>query len=484
MPIRVRMTAWHIAVLALIVAALGAFLVLRLHSDLLAATDTRLKSAVDQIAIGYHNEGASEARDVSATVLSGKATASQVMDRSGRVNASYGGGVAATPMLDAGDIRGALAGARVYRTKNLGPSHRLFRVVGRATTRGDRTFVVVAGEATAAVDRSVSRLRTLLVIGWPVAILIAAASGWWLATRALRPISRMTDEADGMAVDRLSDRLPVPATGDEVARLAETLNRMLGRVEAGVQEQHRLVGDASHELRSPLAAIRAEIEVSLRGDELGSEARAVLLSTLEEVERLSAIVDGLLILASADQGALDLHLAPVDLARVTGETVARLRALAATHEVEFVLSLEPAAARGDARWLAQAAGNLLDNAVKFGPSGGTVIVTTAVRRHECLLRVLDEGPGIPAEDRERIFDRFYRRDRARTRGLGGTGIGLSIVREIALAHRGRVWVEEAPGGGSAFTLAIPAAGRAATAGEPAAKPAGAEPGVPAAQGSG
>jgi heavy metal sensor kinase len=472
-PIRLRMTAWHVAVLALVVAALGAFLVLRLHSNLLAVTDDRLRAAVDQIALGYHKEGAPEARDVSSTVLSGRASASQVLDSSGRVVSSYGVHAAASPMIEAADIRRALSGVRVYRTNELGRPSRPYRVVARETTRGGRRDVVVAADSTGAIDSSVRQVRTLLLIGWPVAILITAASAWWLATRALRPISRMTEEADGIAVDRLSDRLPVPATGDEVARLAETLNRMLGRVESGVEEQHRLVADASHELRSPLAAIRAEIEVSLRGDDLNQAARGVLLSTLEEVERLSASVDGLLVLASADRGALELDLRCVDLATIAGEAVERLRALASAREIEIKLALDAAPAQGDPDWLDQAAGNLIDNAIKFSPPGRSVVVTTEADGREGRLRVIDEGPGIPPAERERVFDRFYRRDQARGRGTGGTGIGLSIVREIALAHGGRVWAEEGAGGGSVFTLAIPAE-------ELGASPSGDEAGVPAA----
>jgi heavy metal sensor kinase len=464
MPIRARMTAWHVAVVALIVAALGAFLVLRLHSNLIAASDTRLRSAVDQIAFGYHKEGAPEARDVSATVLSGKATASQVIDPAGRVLASFGDRIAAVPMIGTADTRRALSGERVYRTRRLGSAGRSFRVVASVTTRGGARLVVAAAESTAAIDRSVGQLRTLLLIGWPVAILITAACGWWLATRSLRPISRMTAEADGIAVDRLSDRLPVPETGDEVARLAETLNRMLGRVEAGMEEQQRLVADASHELRSPLAAMRAEIEVSLRADGLDGDARAVLISTLEEVERLSSTVDGLLILASADQGALDLNLATVDLTATTRQHAERFRALAVARDVELVLSLRPAWVRGDRDWLGKAVANLIDNAIKFSPPGGRVLVSTESDRRECRVTVLDEGPGIPPEERERVFARFYRRDQARTRSLGGTGIGLSIVREVAIAHGGRVWVDASPRGGSAFTIAIPAVAEPAAEG--------------------
>jgi heavy metal sensor kinase len=460
------MTAWYVALLALIIAAVGAFLVLRLHSDLVAATDGRLNAAVDQIALGYHTEGAPEARDVSSTVLSGKATASQVLDPAGRVVASFGDRVSQTPMLSQSEMRQALAGKRVYRTSSLGSRSRRYRLVARATTHGGRRSAVVAGQSTASIDSSVHRLLTLLLLAWPVAVAATALGGWWLATRALRPIGRLTAEARQIGVERLAERLPVAATSDEVARLAETLNTMLARIEAGVAEQHRLIADASHELRTPLAAMRAELEVSLRGDDLEPEAQSVLRSTLEEVERLSSTVDGLLVLARADRAALALEVESVDLAAVVGMAAGRLGSLASSRDVQLELDLAPGRVRADPSWLGQAVGNLLDNAIKFSPTGGTVTVTTEGDAAESRVTVLDEGSGIAPGDRERVFDRFYRIDPSRMRAAGGSGIGLSIVREIALAHGGRVWVEPGPRGGSSFTLALPAAAPSDPSGGP------------------
>jgi heavy metal sensor kinase len=459
LPIRVRMTAWYVALLALIIAAVGAFLVLRLHADLVAAMDSRLNPAVDQIALGYHAEGAPEARDVSATVLSGEAAASQVLTPDGRVVVAYGDRVARAPMLQAAELRRVPSGRRVERTATLGPRGRRFRLVARATTRGVYRRVVVAAEAMAATDRSVHRVLMLLLLACPVALAATAAGGWWLARRALRPIGRLTSDAGRIGMNRLADRLPVAATGDEVARLATTLNTMLARIEAGVDEQHRLVADASHELRTPLAAMRAELDVSLRADDLGPAAREVLHSTRDEVDRLSRTVEGLLTLARADEGALDLHPRAVDLADVAARTVERLRALAAARGISVELRPAPAPARADPAWLDQAIGSLLDNAITFSPAGGTVTVVTAGggEGHDAIVQVLDEGPGIPPEDRERVFERFHRLDPSRTRATGGTGIGLSIVREIARAHDGRVWAEPGPHGGSRFTIAVPGA---------------------------
>ncbi len=265
LPIRVRMTAWYVALLALIIAGVGAFLALRLHADLVAGTDGRLALAVDQIALGYHEEGSLEVGDVSSTVLSGEGAASQVLTPARRVVVHYGDPVARRPLLSSRELRAVLAGERLQRTARFA-SERL-RIVARATTRGGRPQAVVAGQSMATIDDSVQRLVVLLLLACPAALAATALGGWWLARRALRPIDRLTTDAARIGIDRLSERLPVSAARDEVANLATTLNTMLGRIETGVEEQRRLIADAAHELRTPLAAMRAELGVSLHADD-------------------------------------------------------------------------------------------------------------------------------------------------------------------------------------------------------------------------
>jgi two-component system OmpR family sensor kinase len=455
LPIRVRMTAWYIALLAVIIAAVAAFLVLRLRADLVAAMDHRLRPAVAQLALGYHAEGPPEARDLAGSVLTGEGAAAQVLTPAGRVVTSYGDPVSRAPLLAPSELRAVLDGHDIDRTASLGARQRRFRIVTAATTRGDYPRVVVAAESMATIDRSVHRLLVLLLLACPAAVLITAAGGWWLARRSLRPISRLTSEAEQINMERLTDRLPVPATGDEVARLAATLNAMLARIETGVEDQRRLIADTSHELRTPLAAMRAELDVSLRADDLDPPAQEVLRSTREEVERLSRTVDGLLALARADRGALDLRPDAVDLAVLARETLERLAPLAREGGVTLAARLDHAVTAGDARWLGRAIDNLVDNAIKFSPADGTITVTTGHDGGEVRVSVLDEGPGIPADAREAVFDRFRRLDASRSRATGGSGIGLSIVREIAWAHGGRTWTQPGPRGGSLFVLALP-----------------------------
>jgi heavy metal sensor kinase len=454
LPIRARMTVWYVILLAAIVAAVGGFLVVRLRADLIAAIDGSLRPATAQIADGYRAEGAAEAVDVARSVLTGERPAAQILDDSGRVAVSFGDAVSRAPMLRRADAAAVLRGGGLIRTVELGRSGQRFRLAARPTIRRGRRQVAVAAESMATVDRSVRRVLVLLLVAGPAALLATAMGGWWLARRALRPIDRMTARAAAIDLERIEDRLVVPRTGDEVAHLARTLNAMLDRIEHGVSEQHRLVADASHELRTPLAAMRAEIDVSLRADDLPPAARRVLGSAREEVDRMTRTVDDLLVLASVDEGRLELLVEPVDLHDVVARAVASLHPLARTHNVTLALDGPTAMAVGDTDRLGHALRNLVENAIQFSPAGGEVAVSTWAADGEVGVTVRDQGPGVPPDVRELIFDRFFRADPSRTRSTGGGGLGLAITREIASAHAGRVWVEDAGTSGSAFTLAL------------------------------
>jgi heavy metal sensor kinase len=253
--------------------------------------------------------------------------------------------------------------------------------------------------------------------------------------------------------------VPVPPTTDEIAGLATTINAMLERIEHGVREKRRFLADASHELRTPLAVMRSEIEVSLRGGDLEPAAREVLASNAEEVERMSRIVDDLLTLARIDEGRLDLLRSRVDLGAVAADVAGSLRPLAEAQGIPVTVSGDDVGAEVDAdrEHLRRAVRNLVENAVKYTGAGGRVGVEVWRRNGEAGLTVTDTGPGIPEALLERIFDRFVRADMARSRSTGGSGLGLSITREIVEAHGGRVWAESTPGEGSAFSMGFPAA---------------------------
>lgn len=260
----------------------------------------------------------------------------------------------------------------------------------------------------------------------------------------------MIATAEAIGPSDLRDRLAVPRTGDEVAHLALALNTMLDRVHGGLVEQQRLVADTSHELRSPLAVMRTNIDVSLRADELSPAAREILESNREEVDRMSATVEDLLTLARSDARGFPLARELVDLHALASQAVERLGPFARRRGVTVSIDGSRAAVLGDPEHLGHVLRNLIDNAIKFSPSGSHVTVRTWSDAGEAGVTVDDDGPGIPDALRERVFDRFYRVDQSRARTTGGSGLGLAIARELAIAHGGRI--DLAPRGphGSAF----------------------------------
>jgi len=453
-PIRLRLTAWSVAVLAVILAALVAFVVTRLRSDLTSELDRSIRVAADQIALGYGREGPAEFRDTSLTVLPSPATresAAQLLEPSGRV-LHHVGALGREPLAGARTLAGALQKARVASSVRAGVH---LRVLARPIAFRRRRRILVVAESLRGADRAVHRVLVLLLVGGAGALALVAAGGWWIARKALRPVEAMVSHADAIDIGDLSQRIAVPAARDELGHLARTLNSMLERLERGVHARETLIADASHELRAPLAAMRSELDVSLRIDELDEHARSVLETTREEVVRLSRTVDDLLTLARVDGDRLELLLTPHDL-REAAESAARVhRPAARAANVGLVVHGDALRLRGDRDRLEQVIGNLIDNAVRAASPGGCVRVTTWRNGGEGGIAVADSGPGVPPEARERIFERFSREDPARGRERGA-GLGLAICREIVHAHGGRIWVEDNEPGGSRFVFALPA----------------------------
>ncbi|MEA2310914.1 MAG: two-component system, OmpR family, heavy metal sensor histidine kinase CusS, partial [Solirubrobacteraceae bacterium] len=407
--IRARMTAWYVALLGAVLAAAAGFVVVRLRGDLVREVDGALGPAAAQIAVDYAREGDREFADSAGTVLKGERATAQLLSRGGAVRVAFGDDVSARPMLSATERAAALAGRSVAVSRPLGAGGARFRLDARRVVRAGVPEVVVAGQSLRPIDRSVRQVEELLLLVGPVALLVTALGGWWLARRALEPIEAMTTTASAIDSERLGDRVATPRGDDEVAHLARTLNAMLARIEQGALEQRRLVADASHELRTPLAAMRTELDVSLRTDALEAAARAVLLSAREEVDRLARTVDDLLVLAAADDGEPAAR-ERLDLAGLVEGVVDRMRGVAEREGVLVVCACGPAEVTGDPSALDHAVRNLLENAIAFSPPGGTVRVSTEHAGGVARVSVEDEGPGVPPELRERVFDRFFRVD--------------------------------------------------------------------------
>lgn len=460
LPIRVRLTAWYALLLAAILVALGAFLVLRLRSDLRSTIDGEVKESSQTIAGNYAHEGIDGFHEISAAAVRRTGSATQVLDASGRVLVTYGGAVADRPMISPAARRAALAGHATLIEVRLGRSLRPFRAMAQRVSTRLGTQLVVVAESLEEVDEAVRKILVLLLVAGPAALAIAGLVGWLLLRQALAPVQRMTSKANQIGIDRLGERLTAPNPTDEVGRLAATLNAMLDRLESGVETRRRLVADASHELRTPLAVMRAELDVSLRRDELPAAERAVLESVREETDRMSRSVDNLLTLAQAEEGRLQLLSTDVDLREIVDAAVQPLRGLASAKRIELAVTGEASSTVGDPQRLQLALTNLIENAIKFTPVGGEIAVSCWRAEGSVGVTVRDTGPGIPVAAQAHVFDRFYRAhhrvgDHVST---PGGGLGLAICQEIVVAHGGTMTVESEEGRGSTFTLSLPDVG--------------------------
>jgi heavy metal sensor kinase len=467
LPLRVRLTAWHAALLAVTIVGLGAFLVLELRSDLQAQLDRDLRAGAPLVVQGYASQGNDEFLEVAERALPRVGSAAQVLDAGGRVVLAFGEGVAARQMAPAAVRAEAHAERPRLVTLRLGPTQQRYRALVLPVQRLGQRQVAVVAESLAGVEESTHQVLILFLLAGPAALAATALGGWWLARGALAPVERMAAKAREIGIDRLDERIAIPRAADEIGRLALTLNAMLDRLERGVDEKHRLIADASHELRTPLAVMRAELDVTLRGGDLPADARPVLESVREEVSRMSRTVDNLLTLAEVDEGRLGLLPTRLRLDAAIDAAARPLGPLATEKGLRLRAGGEACEVDADPQRLHQALTNLIENAIKYARPGGEVAVTAWSRGDEVGVTVADDGPGIPAAAREQLFDRFYRVDGSRGRENGGSGLGLAICREIAGAHGGRVWVESEEGRGSAFTLALPRPGARGAVSAPA-----------------
>ena len=303
-----------------------------------------------------------------------------------------------------------------------------------------------------------TRRRFLLILAgvFPVGLLLAAGGGWLLARRALRPVDRMVETARRISAEHLTDRLTEAETGDELGRLAKTLNEMLSRLDASFNQIRQFSADASHELQTPLTILKGEMEVALRSPRSPEEYERILKSALEEIDRISRLVEGLLLLARADAGVLRMDRKPVDLAQLVEEVYSQTRLLAEARSLTLRIEMiEPLTIQGDYDRLRRLLLNLVDNGIKYTPPGGQVTLSLKREDGRASLRVADTGIGLSPEDQERVFQRFYRSTEARSGGQGGAGLGLCIARSIAEAHGGKIEVVSKTGQGSTFTVLLP-----------------------------
>jgi len=326
-----------------------------------------------------------------------------------------------------------------------------FRVVGQRFTRPEGVVTLYVGDSIEPVEESVATLQRSFFVGGPLLVILVTAVTWYFVGRALTPVEAMRAEVAGITASELHRRVPTPPIDDEIGRLADTMNAMLARLEDSQTRQQQFVADASHELRSPLANIRAQLEVDLARPE-EAEPLETERSVLEEAVRLQRLADDLLLLARGDAGA-PMQSETVDLDDVLFREAERLRATQAT--VVDTLRVSGAQLAGDPELLSRAIRNLLENAARYATERVTVELREDRRAGVIELAVADDGPGIPEAAREQVFERFARLDAARGRDAGGAGLGLAIVREIVERHGGSVTVGTSNEGGARFEVTLP-----------------------------
>ena len=449
LPIRLRLTIAFAGVLTVVLGASGVVLYTEFDRDLDEVIDRDLNArAADMAALVSQGGDPQRALEDSGERLA------QIYRPGGRVVASTAA-LSGTRALSVPQARqAARQPLEIDQVETPIGAARLRALPASAGIEGP--IAIVVGEPLARTDSSLDRLRDLLLIAGPLALLLATYAGYQVAGAALRPVERMRARAEQITEHDTAERLPVPTTSDEIEALGHTINELLERLDAALRRERRLLSDASHELRTPLSVLRTEVQLALRGERDARELRVALESVGHETDRLSRLADDLLVLARSDQGRLPIRGEPLDAHELLESAAHRAQASAgaagrrvvAEHQAE-----DGAVAFADPDRAAQALDNLVANALAHGRGDVRLSVGEAEGRVE--LHVVDEGDGFPPDLLERAFDRFSRGDPGRSGE--GTGLGLAIVAAIARAHGGAVGVRNRPEGGADVWISLPAA---------------------------
>jgi heavy metal sensor kinase len=453
LPIRVRVTAAFALAMALVLAGSGWYLYAHLDSHLALALDRELQVRSQDLAALVRQPNASLAGDSGGRFIERGESYAQLVDPGGRpVDATQPLG--ASSLLRGPELRAALQGPVYVDQPSVPGLNESSRVLATPVERGGRRLVLVVGVTKQDGVETLATFRDELLIAGPIALVLASLAGYFLAGISLRQVESMRRRAAAISAETPGDRLPVPRTGDELERLGETLNAMLGRLESALERERDFVADAGHELRTPLALLRTELELALRHAESPQELReAVRVSSLE-VDRLAQLAEDLLLIARTDRGKLALNLETLDPAELLASVATRFQWRTEEAKRSLAREAKPGTQiRGDRIRLEQALANLVDNALRHGE--GRVRLGVIAANGSVELHVQDEGPGFPPQFLEHAFERFTRPHRGREGS--GTGLGLAIVQAIAEAHGGRAHAANTDGGGADVWLVLPTA---------------------------
>jgi heavy metal sensor kinase len=458
--VRFRLTIWYVVILAIILAAFSFGVYWFMRGQLYHNLDDSVEHRANilQALVMFDDDRPTLASSIFEEDPDANESFVRLFDATGGVtftNPAFEGDIP----VDATAVQKSLSGRRgrdTARTETIGGSEMRVRTFPIRQNR-ELLGVLEVGQPEDDLRETMRALGLILGVAYPVTLVGASLGGLFLASRALSPIDSLTRLARRLSAEDLSQRLNLKLPDDEVGRLARTFDEMLERLEDSFRRQRRFTADASHELRTPLTSIKGQVEVALERDRDSESYREVLRSVNADTDRMIRLVGSLLTLARADAGQVALHREDVDLGGVVRNAVDHVRPEAERAGVS--LTLDPGRdvrVKVDPDLILQLMLNLLDNAVKYtGDKNGSVAVSWRESGPFAELSVTDNGPGIPEEHLARIFDRFYRVDKARSRADGGAGLGLSISRWIAEAHGGAIHAESAEGQGTRFTVRLP-----------------------------
>lgn len=458
--IRAKLTVWYVLLLGAVLVFFSAFLYLTMEKGLKENLDNKLVTTGRMLAASLarpFGPGPSLA-EVERVMrenfgLRPMGRFVQILDETGR-RASNPRDLDIPVSLRTLEL--AARGQEVFETVRLKDGSLLRLVTVPILVQGKMLGIVQVGSPLDEIQEALNQLLLVLSVSVPLVLLLASLGGLFLANQALKPVDRITRTAQKIGSGDLSQRIPLEGLPkDEIGRLAETFNDMLSRLEASFDQMKRFTADASHELKTPLSILRGEVEIGLMRLRSPEEYQEILRSCLEEIGRMSRIVDDLLTLARVDSGELAIRREKVDLDEVAGEVWRAFYREAVGRGLRFSFEATKVRVIGDRERLRQMIANLVDNAVKYTPEGGWVELAVGSEDGLATVTVRDTGEGIPPEHQERVFDRFYRVDKARSREKGGTGLGLSICKGIAEAHGGKILLESEPGVGSVFKVLLP-----------------------------
>ena len=457
-PIRVRLTAWYVLLLALVLAAFGTGVYLLMRHNLYQSLEESIEARAETLA----GSAVYEDGPPNLNIQPGASTPEEaeqfvrVFDGSGVVTTDTTMAIGPIPVNHQAVVAGLAGGTTSYRLQ-AGPEGETFRVGSFPIVREGRTVgVLEVGQSEDDTSETLATLLLIIGLAYPVTLAVASLGGLFLAGRALAPVSKITGMASRISEENLSQRLDLNLPDDELGRLAHTFDQMIARLDDAFRRQRQFTADASHELRTPLTIIKGRIDVSLQRDRDPDAYREVLLEVNEEVDHLIRLAGSLLTLTRADAGQIPLALDTIEIGEIVTGVFEQVQPAATAKGVGLQVEHgPPLTINADEDLILQLMLNLVDNAIKYTPSGGQVRANWALEEDKLLVSVKDNGVGIAPEHTANIFDRFYRVDSARSRTDGGVGLGLAISRWIAEAHGGEVLVESRPGAGSAFTIVLP-----------------------------